>query len=148
MIKYEIIDWGKHYLPIDLRGKIILNEDAGEGETSMFFLKHGASKVVCIESCTDANKLLVINAYNHPDQITPINTSSNLTSSRFHMTFQNGHRGVQKSFAWVKLETAAAIKVHGLKLCDKFEAVGWRVKVSNEECIKRHGCSKYSYWCG
>jgi hypothetical protein len=54
--------------------------------------------------------------------------------------------GYEEALLGVKLETPAAIEVHGLQLCDKFEAAGWRIKALNEECEKGYGCTKYAYW--
>jgi hypothetical protein len=125
MIKYEIVDWEKHCLPIDLRGKIVLDVGAGEGGTAMFFLKHGASKVVCIESCADANKFLAINAHNHPGQITTINDKFQLSQLKIpHDFLKMDIEGYEEALLEVKLETPAGIEVHGLQLCDKFEAAG------------------------
>ena len=147
MIKYEIVDWEKHYLPIDFRGKVVLDVGAGEGETAMFFLKHGASKVVCIESCADANKFLTINAHNHPNQITAINDKFQISQLKIpHDFLKMDIEGYEEALLGVKLETPAAIEVHGLQLCDKFEAAGWRIKALNEECAKGYGCTKYAYW--
>jgi hypothetical protein len=147
MIKYEIVDWEKHYLPINFRGKVVLDVGAGEGETAMFFLKHGASKVVCIESCADAYKFLAINANNHPDQITAINDKFQLSQLKIpHDFLKMDIEGYEEALLGIKLETPAAIEVHGLQLGDKFEAAGWRVKALNEECAKGYGCTKYAYW--
>ena len=147
MIKTETVDWEKHYLPIDFRGKVVLDVGAGEGETAMFFLKHGASKVVCVESCVDAAKYLAANAHNHPDRLTAINDKFQLCHLKIpHDFLKMDIEGYEEVLLSVKLETPAAVEVHGLQLSDKFEAVGWRIKPMNEECAKGYGCVKYAYW--
>jgi len=49
--------WEKYYLPpMSLRGKTVLDAGAGCGETAAFYLAHGASKVIAVEteeSCCD-----------------------------------------------------------------------------------------------
>ena len=147
MIKTETTDWEKHYLPIDLRGKIVLDVGAGEGETAMFFLNHGASKVVCVESCADATKHLLVNEGNHPGRITAINDKFQLSHLKIpHDFLKMDIEGYEEVLLGVKLETPAAVEVHGLQLSDKFEAAGWRIKPMNEECAKGYGCVKYAYW--
>jgi hypothetical protein len=39
MILNETVEWEKYYLPIDIKGKIVLDVGAGEGETARFFFK-------------------------------------------------------------------------------------------------------------
>lgn len=56
--------WERNYLPISVKGKIVLDVGAGEGETAKFFLDHGAEKVICIEPDPKAFKLLELNARN------------------------------------------------------------------------------------
>ncbi len=147
MIKTETVDWEKHYLPIDLRGKVVLDVGAGEGETAMFFLRHGASKVVCVESCVDANKHLAVNERNHPGRIVAITDKFQLSQLEIpHDFLKMDIEGYEEVLLGVKLETPAAVEVHGLQLGDKFEAAGWRIKPMNEECAKGYGCVKYAYW--
>src|SRR5712692_875264 len=45
----ELPIWEKNYLPVPVKGKIVLDVGAGCGETSAFYLAHGASKIVAIE---------------------------------------------------------------------------------------------------
>jgi hypothetical protein len=147
MIKTETSDWEKHYLPVDLRGKVVLDIGAGEGETAMFFLKHGASKVVCVESCPDAYTYLAVNQRNHPHRITAINSKFQISQlNNPHDFLKMDIEGYEEVLLGVKLVTPAAVEVHGLQLSDKFEAAGWRIKPMNEECAKGYGCVKYAYW--
>jgi hypothetical protein len=147
MIKTETADWEKHYLPIDLRGKVVLDVGAGEGETARFFLNHGASKVVCVEACADAAKHLVVNERNHPERITTVNDKFQISYLKIpHDFLKMDIEGYEEVLLGVKIDTPAAVEVHGLQLSDKFEAAGWRIKPMNEECEKVYGCVKYAYW--
>jgi hypothetical protein len=51
--------WPMYYLPSGgVRGKTILDVGAGEGETALFYLAHGASRVVAVENWPPAVELL------------------------------------------------------------------------------------------
>lgn len=54
--------WQRHYAPIPLRGKTVLDIGAGCGETAYFYFGLGARRVVCIEPNIDAAKWLTRNA--------------------------------------------------------------------------------------
>ncbi len=147
MIKSEISDWQKHYLPIDLHGKIILDVGAGEGETALFFLSHGASRVVCIEPSDEAFRYLALNQKNHPNRITAIHSKFELSHLGIpHDFLKMDIEGYEEVLLGVKLETPAAIEIHGLQLCDKFAAAGWKVKSMDTDCAKGFNCVKYGYW--
>lgn len=147
MIKTETVDWEKHYLPIDLHGKVVLDVGAGEGETAMFFLKHGASKVVCVEACADAYANLALNERNHPDRLKAIGSKFQISHLDIpHDFLKMDIEGYEEVLLGIQLKTPAAVEVHGLQLSDKFEAAGWRIKPMNEECAKGYGCVKYAYW--
>lgn len=56
-------EWERLYLPDEgVRGKTVLDVGAGGGETALFFLKHGASRVVCIEPNPRYCDMLRLNA--------------------------------------------------------------------------------------
>ena len=140
MIKDETSDWEKHYLPIDLHGKVIMDVGAGEGETAMFFLQHGASKIVCVESCSDAYARLALNEHNHSNCMTSINGKFQISHLNIEHDFlKMDIEGYEEILLGVKLKTPAVVEVHGLQLCDKFEAAGWRIEPMNS-------CVKYAYW--
>jgi predicted RNA methylase len=46
ILENELEMWHRCYLPC---GKTVLDLGAGNGETALFYLNHGAEKVVCIE---------------------------------------------------------------------------------------------------
>ncbi len=68
--------WSHYYLPPSgIEGKVILDIGAGEGETALFFLAHGASKVICIEPDEANFSQLLDNARRNNWPIEPINIS-------------------------------------------------------------------------
>jgi|GEM_PF-1731011 hypothetical protein len=147
MIHSETHDWMKHYLPIDLRGKVVLDIGAGEGETAMFFLQHGASKVVCIEAEPEAYSYLEINQRKHPKTITAIHSKFEPSHLKIpHDFLKMDIEGYEEAILGIKLENPAVLEVHGLQLCDKFEAQGWRIHTTNRDCAKGYGCVRYAYW--
>ena len=55
--------WKKYYLPnFDLNGKTVLDVGAGCGETILFYLSHGAARVIAIEPDSTAFKILKENS--------------------------------------------------------------------------------------
>ena len=147
MINRETSDWEKHYLPIDLHGKVVLDVGAGEGETAMFFLQHGASKVICIEAEPGAYGYLALNQRKHPKYITATNSKFELSQLNIpHDFLKMDIEGYEEILLDVKLKTPAATEVHGLQLCDKFKAAGWRINTTNTDCAKGYGCVRYAYW--
>ena len=90
---------------------------------------------------------LDINKHNHPNRITAINDKFQISQLNIpHDFLKMDIEGYEEVLLGVKLKTPAAVEVHGLQLCDKFEAAGWRIKPMNEECAKGYGCVKYAYW--
>lgn len=61
MIAIELGDWHKHYLPIK-SGGTVLDVGAGEGETMIFYLLHGAKRIICIEADKKKSRYLAYNA--------------------------------------------------------------------------------------
>jgi predicted RNA methylase len=62
-VESELETWHRAYLPV---GRAVLDLGAGCGETALFYLKHGAEKVVCIEANPDAIKCLRANFDSDP----------------------------------------------------------------------------------
>jgi SAM-dependent methyltransferase len=55
--------WKECYLPnFRLEGKTVLDVGAGPGETALFYLLHGASKVICVEEAARQCAILSDNA--------------------------------------------------------------------------------------
>ncbi len=63
LVQTELEMWHEQYLPC---GKKILDIGAGCGETALFYLKHGAEKVVCVEGDPEALRILHRNFDNEP----------------------------------------------------------------------------------
>src|SRR5713101_958067 len=61
IIDDELPIWEKNYLPVSVEGKIVLDVGAGCGETSAFYIAHGARKVIAIEPDKRAYSLLLRN---------------------------------------------------------------------------------------
>jgi hypothetical protein len=68
----ELPMWEKNYLPVSVKGKTVLDVGAGCGETSAFYIAHGASKVVAIEPDKRAYSLLVKNVKANSLNVLPI----------------------------------------------------------------------------
>jgi hypothetical protein len=68
----ELPMWEKTYLPVSVKGKIVLDVGAGCGETSAFYIAHGASKVVAIEPDKRAYSLLLKNVRENSFNVVPI----------------------------------------------------------------------------
>src|SRR5437867_8291799 len=67
-LEQELDGWHTWYLPI---GDTVLDLGAGCGETAYFYLRHGARRVVCIESDPAALTLLERN-FGNDDRVTII----------------------------------------------------------------------------
>jgi hypothetical protein len=65
-LENELELWHRYYLPV---GPTVLDVGAGCGETALFYLKHGALRVVCIEGDEKALELLAKN-FAHDDRVT------------------------------------------------------------------------------
>ena len=61
LLEAELEMWHRFYPPV---GSTVLDIGAGCGETALFYLLHGARRVVCIEGDTEAVKLLKQNFRN------------------------------------------------------------------------------------
>jgi SAM-dependent methyltransferase len=135
-------DWEKHYLPLDIRNKTILDIGAGEGETAFFFLSHGATKVISIERDAHVFKMLKNNALRHP-KIIPINKAFTLSDLEIKADFAKidieGYEEVLLSLD--KMPCPTVLEIHGQQLQDKFAAKGWQVLRGSP-----YGCSGCGYF--
>jgi SAM-dependent methyltransferase len=145
LIVIETNDWERYYLPLDVRGMTVLDVGAGEGETAKFFLDHGAAKVVCIEPATEAFKFLKVNAAHH--NIMALNKRFELSDLTVpHDFLKVDIEGYEEALLDVTLRTPAVVEVHGLQLCDKFKAKGYRLVSPHEEAGLPFGFLGYAYW--
>jgi hypothetical protein len=123
----EIPEWERFYLPIDVDGLAVLDVGAGEGETAKFFLEHGASKVICIESDNMAFRLLKINARERP--IFALYKRFELADLDMNFDFMKMDiEGYEEVLLQTRLTKPSVLEVHGLQLRDKFEKQGWNIK--------------------
>jgi SAM-dependent methyltransferase len=148
MVIAEWAAWQQFYLPIDVRNKIILDVGAGEGETALFYLKHGAREVICIESDVQSFQILKQNSINHP--LKGFNKRFEIDDlsliQEFNIDFMKiDIEGYEQSLLGSKLSIPCVCEVHGLQLRDSFRNEGWRIAYA-EKTHKESGCICYAYW--
>lgn len=116
-----------NYLPIDVRGLTVLDVGAGEGETALFYLAHGAKKVICVEANPACFNNLVANSKKH--NIVPVLEPFNIEMLNEHdFDFMKCDiEGYEEMLLDTELVKPAVIEVHGLQLRDKFKAKGFRI---------------------
>lgn len=78
LIVNEFSLWEYQYLPVDVKGKVILDIGAGEGESAALYLSHGAEKVIAIEPNPVAFKVLEENVMANDLPIVAINEKFDL----------------------------------------------------------------------
>ena len=78
LIVNEFALWEYQYLPVDVKGKVILDIGAGEGESAVLYLSHGAEKVTAIEPNPVAFKVLEENVKANDLPIVAINEKFDL----------------------------------------------------------------------
>ena len=135
----QLADWQKHYLPVSVKGKTVLDVGAGEGETAFFFLSHGAEKVICIECDGEKASNLQKNSFNH--NIESYFRKFNLTDLDKRFDFlKMDIEGYEEALLGVNLHAPAVIEVHGLQLVDKFRDAGYRMEKAPS------GLCRYAFW--
>jgi len=83
----ELDSWEKDYLPASVDGKVVLSVGDGCGETSLFYLRHGASKVIAIERDPEPFELLCRNVSNNGLNVVPMNESFSLEHLKMGFDF-------------------------------------------------------------
>jgi hypothetical protein len=146
LIANESASWERHYLPVSVKDKVVLDVGAGEGETARFFLDHGAAKIICIEPEPIAAKTLEVNAFNHPGKIQIYPKFFELKDlSMKHDFMKMDIEGYEESLlGGKKLATPAVIEVHGLQLRDKFKKQNYRI--DNTPNVNGISCISFAYW--
>ncbi len=148
MILGEEAEWTRFYLPVDVRGKVVLDVGAGQGETARLFLKHGARRVVCVEPELESYRYLAANAARHGGVLVAV-------CGRFNVGMVWQYRpdfvkvdieGYEECLLGVVLPCPAVVEVHGLQLRDRFRAAGWRVVYPDVGVERGFGCTCYAYW--
>ena len=144
----ELCDMSFNYLPVDIRGKVVLDVGAGEGESALFFLAHGAKKVVCVEANPLYFKNLIINSKRF--SIVPVCKPFcvEMLNDFIFDFLKVDIEGYEECLLDVDLKVPAVIEVHGLQLRDKFRDRGFRVADSRvgfssefQDC-----CTTYAFW--
>lgn len=141
MMQSELSTWLNEYCPIDLRGKVVLDVGAGEGETAKFFLQKGAKEVIAIESDPQCWGNLFKNADRFP--IFPIYRKFEAIDLILsHVDFAKiDIEGYEETILGTRPRFPCAVEVHGLQLRDRFKAQGWRVTD-----VKPCYCTCMAYW--
>lgn len=143
-------DLNFNYVPVDLAGKTVLDVGAGEGETALFFLHKGASKVVCVEADKTCFKNLIANSKKFP--LTLILEPFKLKHLKIpHDFLKVDIEGYEESLLDVTLDKPAVIELHGLQLRDRFKSKGYIVlKSMIEPTALMHAyattCTSYAFW--
>lgn len=142
-------DWEQNYLPIDVKGKTILDIGAGEGETAYFYLQNNAKNVVCIEPKPDAFSMLIKNTLNHQQQIEALNEPFKKTHLKIpHDLMKMDIEGYEEKLLTTTPPKPSIIEVHGLQLRDKFARKGYIIKYPNNQPANQYqsGDLCYAYW--
>ncbi|HMD79172.1 MAG TPA: hypothetical protein VKF39_04220 [Nitrososphaerales archaeon] len=83
----ELDMWEEAYLPTSVEGKVVLSVGDGCGETSLFFLRHGATKVIAIEKDPEPFGLLCRNVETNRLNVVPMNVSFKLEHLKMDFDF-------------------------------------------------------------
>jgi len=122
----EYDDWEKYYLPISVTGLTVLDVGAGEGETALFFLEHGAKGVICIEPHYASYLRLRENAKDKP--IVCLNKRFSLKDLNLPFDFMKMDiEGYEEILLSAQFDKPCAVEVHGLQLRDKFARAGYSI---------------------
>jgi len=83
----ELDSWEEDYLPASVEGKVVLSVGDGCGETSLFYLRHGASKVIAVEKDPEPFELLCKNVKTNGLNVVPLNDSFSLDHLKLGFDF-------------------------------------------------------------
>lgn len=149
MLIHEFADMKANYLPMDVKGLTVLDVGAGEGETALFYLAHGAEKVICVEANPSCFENLRRNCDLHRE-ISSVLAPFDLFMLDFpHDFMKMDIEGYEEMLLArdLQLPAPSVIEVHGLQLRDKFAAKGFRIGKRIMENGKYWSCStSYAYW--
>jgi hypothetical protein len=121
---YEWKDFSSDYIieGFSLKDKVVLDVGAGCGETALFFLSHGAKKVVCIEKDHKCFDLLKKNLQDGL-RIEAINESfklDHLRQFRFDFAKIDIEGGESELLKLDKINFPLAIEIHGKEMFFRF----------------------------
>jgi SAM-dependent methyltransferase len=142
----EYDKWESAYLPISVQGLRVLDVGAGEGETAMMFLNHGATHVICIEPDKKSFDMLLKNASRHDGKLTCINERFSLKNLKLPFDFMKVDiEGYEEILLNISLDKPSAMEVHGLQLRDKFAKKGFCI-ANGRGNDSDFDCLSYAYW--
>jgi SAM-dependent methyltransferase len=143
----DVTEYKKFYLPIDIRGKTVLDVGAGEGESAKFFLDNGVKRIIAVEPDRGAFKILQANSLRHPN-IIAVNQFFNVGMLwQFKADFVKVDiEGFEECLLDVKPPIPCVVEVHGVPLRERFKAAGWRLELPDNACLRGFSCFGYAYW--
>jgi hypothetical protein len=106
ILKDELKQWHRVYLPKDGADGTVLDVGAGNGETAQFFLNHGAEHVICVEPYTD----LLVQNFGRDSRVTIVPKAVNLIKVDCEGGERNMVIEVHFQYRWVKLKEGVNLK--------------------------------------
>src|SRR6266540_4032936 len=106
ILKDELEQWHRGYLPKDGVAGTVLDVGAGNGETAQFFLNHGAEHVICIEPYSD----LLVQNFGKDDRVTIVPRSVNLVKVDCEGGERNMVIEVHFQYRWMKIKESVNLK--------------------------------------
>jgi hypothetical protein len=106
ILKDELKQWHRVYLPKDGADGTVLDVGAGNGETAQFFLNHGAEHVICVEPYTD----LLVQNFGRDSRVTIVPKAVNLIKVDCEGGERNMVIEVHFQYRWLKLREGVNLK--------------------------------------
>jgi hypothetical protein len=106
ILKDELKQWHRVYLPKDGADGTVLDVGAGNGETAQFFLNHGAEHVICVEPYSD----LLVQNFGKDSRVTIVPKAVNLIKVDCEGGERNMVIEVHFQYRWVKLREGVNLK--------------------------------------
>lgn len=115
--------WERYYLPVGgVKGKVILDAGAGDGETAWFYLSHGARKVVSVEPDPVAFSCLEANAKRYGWPVVCLNEKFNLSHLEGVDIAKIDVEGGEYQLLELDRLLPGCVEVHGREMKEKFAA--------------------------
>ncbi len=106
ILKDELKQWHRVYLPKDGVEGTVLDVGAGNGETAQFFLNHGAQHVICVEPYSD----LLTQNFGKDNRVTIVPKAVNLVKVDCEGGERNMVIEVHFQFRWMTLKQSVNLK--------------------------------------
>lgn len=147
LLMRELSVYRMFYLPIPVRGKVVLDVGAGEGETALFYLANGAKHVVCVEANMESCKILRLNSVGKPVTVVCGPFKTEMLKEFKHDFLKMDIEGYEECLLEADLPAPAMVEVHGLQLRDKFMEKGYTFNRKHGDQEKyKIGSISYGYW--